>query len=351
VSGLPLRALAPAKINLGLFVGRLALGGRHELVSVMQSISLADELTLEWSAESAVAPAGRRAAGEGAPGDEVICPALPGPSSANLAAAALRAFRGATGWDVPPLRLTIDKRVPVAAGLGGGSGDAAAALRLAASASERGCEARELLLDLAASLGSDVPAQLEPGRWLVSGTGERLEQLPAPQQPFGALLLSLDTPLASADVYAEADRLGLGRQPRELVEYHLALQEALAAGAALPPAELLVNDLETAARSLCPAIEESLREVRASEPDVAFVSGSGPTVVGLFHGSDGPARAQRASRSLGRGSPAAPRVGAFAAVPVAARFAAPMPKSDDARDIACESADRRGARGITMSDA
>jgi 4-diphosphocytidyl-2-C-methyl-D-erythritol kinase len=343
VSALPLRALAPAKINLGLFLGPPARGGRHELVSVMQSISLADELTLEWSAASAGSGGGSHAHGGGRSPDEVICPGLPGPSSRNLAAAALEAFREATGWDAAPLRLTIDKRVPVAAGLGGGSGDAAAALRLAATASGRDQKERERLLALAAALGSDVPAQLEPGRWLVSGTGERLQQLPAPQPPFGALLLSLDAPLASADVYTEADRLGLGRQLSELAEYRRALQAALAAGAPLPPAELLVNDLEAAARSLCPAIDESLRRVRASGADIALVSGSGPTVLGLFVGSDGPGRAQRASRRLGEASPAGDRAGAFAAVPVAARFAAPRLEGDRARDLVCESADRRGA--------
>jgi 4-diphosphocytidyl-2-C-methyl-D-erythritol kinase len=350
-SPLPLRALAPAKINLGLFLGqRRAPGGRHELVSVMQSISLTDELTLEFSAESAASLAGSGAPGERASGDEVICPGVPGPSSANLAAEALRMFRDAAGWDAAPLRLTIDKRVPVTAGLGGGSGDAAAALRLAASASGRGHEARQQLLELAAALGSDVPAQLEPGRWLVSGAGERLQPLRAPQPPFGVLLLSIAAPLASADVYAEADRLGLARRPRELVECRRAFQEALAEGASLPPAALLVNDLETAARSLCPAIDGSLRRIRASGADLAFVSGSGPTAVGLFVGSDGPAQAQRAARSLGEGPPARDRAGAFAAVPVAAEFAAPLPTRQQARDLACESADRRVARGITMCD-
>src|SRR3954466_4193037 len=114
-----LRESARAKINLCLFVGPVrASDGRHELVSVMQSVTLADELVLEAAAPSAT-------------GDEVVCPGVEGP---NLAADALAAFRAATGWDGPPVRITIAKRVPVAAGMGGGSADAAAALRLAARA-------------------------------------------------------------------------------------------------------------------------------------------------------------------------------------------------------------------------
>src|SRR4051794_4911493 len=99
-----LRTHAPAKVNLGLFVGPVrASDGRHELVSVMQSVSLADELSLEpaRSADRAV--------------DEVICPGLPGPPGANLAAMALARFREATGWRSPPVCLRVHKRIPLAA--------------------------------------------------------------------------------------------------------------------------------------------------------------------------------------------------------------------------------------------
>src|SRR5271163_1207232 len=134
------RALAPAKVNLGLFLGPTrAEDGRHTLVSVMQSISLADELTLEL-------------AGSGLQADELICPGVEGPADENLAATALRAFRERTGWDSPPLRLSIRKRIPIAAGLAGGSADAAATLRLAAHAS--GLGDRELLGELAGELGA-----------------------------------------------------------------------------------------------------------------------------------------------------------------------------------------------------
>jgi 4-diphosphocytidyl-2-C-methyl-D-erythritol kinase len=263
------RALAPAKVNLGLFVGPLrASDGRHELVSVMQSISLADELTLE------PAPAGSER-------DEIVCPGVPVLAEQNLAGAALRVFRASTGWQAQPLRLSIVKRIPVAAGLGGGSADAAAALRLARHASGLGDE--RLLHAIAAQLGADVPAQVSPGRWLASGAGERLRQLAPPRSPFGVLVLALEAALSTAAVYAEADRLGQLRSRPALEERRLEFMAALEHGAALPPAtELLHNDLQRAAVSLCPQIVESLAQARDAGAQLSLVSGSGPTVLGLF---------------------------------------------------------------------
>ncbi len=274
-----LRALAPAKINLGLFLGPTrAEDSRHELVSVMQSISLADELTLE------PAPAG---VGE----DEVLCPGVAGPPAENLAAAALRAFRSSTGWDGPAQRLSIVKRIPVAAGLGGGSADAAAALRLVSHAS--GLGDRGLLLELAGRLGADVPAQVTPGRWLASGAGEHLQALPDPSAPFGVLVAPSSASLSTAAVYAEAERLALARPLGELRKLGVELGAALAHGAPLPAAgELLHNDLQRAAVSLCPQIAGALAEVRSAGAEPALVSGSGPTVIGLF------ARAATAERAV-----------------------------------------------------
>jgi 4-diphosphocytidyl-2-C-methyl-D-erythritol kinase len=302
MSALPLHALAPAKINLGLFVGPTRADGRHELTTVMQSISLADELTLQALPDP------------DAGGDVVVCPGVPGPPSENLATAALAAFRAATGWDAPPLQLHIVKRVPVAAGLGGGSGDAAATLRLAAAAAGLGDGA--LLDEIARTLGADVPAQVRPGRWLARGAGEELEELPDPIVPLGVLVLPISLPLPTAAVYAEADRTGLARERSELDDAHRALVEALADGSPLPPAELLCNDLEGAARALCPEIDAALGEVRETDPDAALLSGSGPTVLGLFGGSRGPARARAAARALAERVPAP-----LAADAVGTRFA------------------------------
>jgi 4-diphosphocytidyl-2-C-methyl-D-erythritol kinase len=279
---------APAKINLGLFVGPARESdGRHELATVMQSISLADEVTLEQGAA-------------GAECDEVVCPGVAGAPEENLAASALRAFRAATGWRAPPVRVSIVKRIPVAAGLGGGSADAAATLRLARRASGLGDE--RLLWELACELGADVPAQVSPGRWLATGAGERLEPLAAPAAPFGVLVLPLDGALSTAAVYGEADRLACWRPADELAELRDALRAALQSGAPLPAdARLLDNDLQAPAVSLCPAIGAALEEASGAGARHALVSGSGPTVLGLF--AD-PAGAGAAAAALSARSPA-----------------------------------------------
>ena len=288
------REQAPAKINLGLFVGPTRAGdGRHELASVMQSISLADELTLE------PAPAG----GEH---DELLCPGVGGPPEHNLAAAALRMFREASGWGAPALRLSIVKRIPVAAGLGGGSADAAAALRLAARAS--GLGDGQLLDALARELGADVPAQVVPGRWLASGAGEQLQRLPEPGTPFGVLVLPARVELSTAAVYGELDRLCAesgelhGRDAGELMGMQQKLAAAFAGGQPLPQdMDLLHNDLQRAAVSLCPQIEVALEEARVAGARPALVSGSGPTVLGLF---DDPSDVQAAAARLSGRDPA-----------------------------------------------
>src|SRR6185312_15266709 len=137
--GMTLYARAPGKTNLCLFLGGIRADGLHELVSVIEPLSLADELTLEplpGGALVAAAPgAGDMGCAAGA--DEVVCAGVEGP---NLAGEALAAYRAASGWEGAPLRLAIVKRVPVAAGMGGGSGDAAAALRLVAHAAGRSAD-------------------------------------------------------------------------------------------------------------------------------------------------------------------------------------------------------------------
>jgi 4-diphosphocytidyl-2-C-methyl-D-erythritol kinase len=261
---------APAKVNLCLYVGPLRADGRHEFLSVIQSIELADRLELVDHPE-------------GGEVDEVRCAGVAGP---NLAAAALAAFRARSGWDGPAQLLVIEKAIPVAAGLGGGSADAAAALRLIARRSGRGDDA--LLLEIAAGLGSDVPSQIRPGRVLATGAGEVVAELADPQ-PFGVLVLPSRAQLSTAAVYAEADRLGLARAAGEL--------ELLRAGLD-PAAPAPWNDLEAAARSLEPSIDGSLALAREAGAGAALVSGSGPTVVGLF--AD-PAGARDAAAALAAG--------------------------------------------------
>jgi 4-diphosphocytidyl-2-C-methyl-D-erythritol kinase len=244
---------APGKVNLSLFVGAPREDGLHPLVSVVQAVTLADELTMV-AAEA----------------DEVVCPGVDGP---NLAARALAAFRAATGW-AEPQRITIAKRIPVAAGMGGGSADAAAVLRLAARAAGGVDDAR--LHELAVGLGADVPSLLVPGRVVMTGAGERIDRLPDPD-PFGLLIMPSPETLSTPAVYGEFDRLGGARSADEL-----AARAAEARAGEVPP----VNDLEAAARSLCPVIDPVLDAVRAAGATVAMVSGSGPTVFGLFDTPD-----------------------------------------------------------------
>ncbi len=165
--------------------------------------------------------------------------------------------------------------MPVAAGLGGGSGDAAAVLRLAAGEVDD-------LHEIAARLGADVPSQLRLALALVRGAGELIEPLPAPPA-HAAVLLPDGGGLSTAAVFAEADRLGLGRGGEELEELAGRLRAAAGAGASpLAYPELLVNDLEAPARSLRPGIGDALDELREAGAPVALLSGSGPTAVGLF---------------------------------------------------------------------
>ena len=256
--------LAPGKVNLSLFVGAPRADGLHPLVSVVQAVTLADELTLE----------------PGADRDEVVCPGVEGE---NLAARALALFRDATGWDGPPQRLTIRKRVPVAAGMGGGSADAAAALRLAAHAA--GGADPALLHELAAGLGGDVPSLLNPGRVLMTGAGEHVTRLPD-ADPFGLVILPSHESLSTPAVYREFDRRSPARSPDEL-----AAREAEARAGDAPP----VNDLQDAARALCPAIDPVIEAVATAGAEHTLVSGSGPTVFGVF---DDPARARAAAATL-----------------------------------------------------
>jgi 4-diphosphocytidyl-2-C-methyl-D-erythritol kinase len=245
---------APAKLNLCLFLGPRRGDGLHELCSLFEPLALADPIEV----------------GE-AERDEVVCEEVGGE---NLAAVALERLRE-RGWGSPPLRIEIRKRIPVAAGLGGGSADAAAVLRLAAG------EVSDLE-EVAAGLGADVPSQLVPALSVVRGAGERVARLPDPP-PHGAVLLTGGGGLATADVFAEADRLGLGREPAELDALSARLLTAAGAGASpLEYAELLGNDLEAAARALRPEISEALRVLRDAGAPLALMTGSGPTVFGLF---------------------------------------------------------------------
>jgi 4-diphosphocytidyl-2-C-methyl-D-erythritol kinase len=240
-----------AKVNLILHIGRRRVDGLHPLGSVFASIELHDDVLVE-AAEV----------------DGVDCAGIDGP---NLAAAALAAFRRRVP-ELPPLRVRIDKRIPVAAGLGGGSADAAAVLRAANRIAGDPLDV-PALRELGAGLGSDVPSQVDPRHVLVSGVGESVEPVELPQ--FGALLVPQNPGLSTADVYAEFDRIGGGRR-----EVDLAALRSLTREMALLP--VLGNDLQPAALALRPELSPVLASLRGAGALGALVSGSGPTCFALF---------------------------------------------------------------------
>jgi 4-diphosphocytidyl-2-C-methyl-D-erythritol kinase len=267
---------ARAKINLCLFVGPLRPDGRHEVVTLMDSLTLCDDVSMIVDPPGLVA-------------DEVVCPGVEGP---NLATAALAAFREQTKWDGPPVRVEIVKRIPIAAGLGGGSADAAAALRLAADAAE--LDDRRWLEDIAAGIGADVPSQVRGGLVLATGIGARLRPLDE-RLDYSVVVVPVDAQLRAGDVYAEADRLGLARDALGLARSLTRVQAALSSETVL---DRVQNDLQDAARSLCPAIDVALEAALAAGADHALVSGSGPTVLALFSEDGHRERAEAAHEVL-----------------------------------------------------
>jgi 4-diphosphocytidyl-2-C-methyl-D-erythritol kinase len=254
VAEMPGTMLAPAKLNLCLYVGPRRDDGLHEIRSLFEPLELADELKLSEAAA-----------------DEVICEGIEGP---DLTAKALAALRE-NGWEGPPLRIEVTKRVPVAAGLGGGSADAAAVLRLARGEVEG-------LRAIAAEIGADVPSQLQPRACLVAGAGEVIEPAPPPAE-HGVVLIPQPEGLATADVYAEADRLGSPRGEAELEAIRRQLRDSVdEGGSPLDYREHLVNDLQPAAISLRPEIEDALRALEEAGAAHAMVTGSGPTAFGIY---------------------------------------------------------------------
>jgi 4-diphosphocytidyl-2-C-methyl-D-erythritol kinase len=248
--------LAPAKVNLVLQVGRRRDDGLHEIASLFASLDLADELDVEPS---------------DGPGDEVVCPRVPGE---NLVSAALAAFRAGAGAELPPLRVTIEKRIPVAAGLGGGSADAAAALRAANAIAGHPLDA-DALRAIGARIGADVPSQVVPRHALVTGAGEGVEPLDLPDMHL--VLVPAEEGLSTAAVYAEADRIPSTRPQLD--------PDALRRLAGAPLAALarsLENDLEPAALSLRPELTATLTALNEAGALAARITGSGPTAFGVF---------------------------------------------------------------------
>ena len=257
--------LAPAKINLALVVGPTRPDGRHEVATVLQRISLADRIALEASDELRV---------EGFAED-------------TLVGRALEALAAAAGTP-PRWHVTIDKQIPVAAGLGGGSSDAAAALRLANWTLDRPQDDR-VLHALAADLGADVPFFLTSGPQLAEGDGTLLSPLDVPQDYWILLLLPHGERKESTAAVYDAFDGEKGFDGR-----CAALLRALALGD-LPG--LPANDLASS-----PLAEE----LRAHGAFRADVSGAGPAVYGLFAEQADALAAHAALSGAGRAWVAAP---------------------------------------------
>jgi 4-diphosphocytidyl-2-C-methyl-D-erythritol kinase len=253
---------APAKLNLVLHVGPPRADGLHPLCSLFASIDLADEVRAQAAA-----------GGE----DTVDCPGVEG---RNLALAAIEEFRRRTHPGLSPVAVRIAKRIPVAAGLGGGSADAAAVLRIVNRMAGDVLDATGLR-ELAAELGSDVPSQIDPGHALVQGTGETVDPVELP--PLWALLVPDAEGLSTAAVYAELDRQRGWRERLEPERLQALARDAVSDPARLPSA--LDNDLQPAALSLRPELARTLDRLDAAGALGAAVTGSGPTCFGLFGGS------------------------------------------------------------------
>jgi 4-diphosphocytidyl-2-C-methyl-D-erythritol kinase len=260
------RAAATAKLNLALVVGPLRDDGKHEVATVVQRLALADRIDLTRAPAFVV---------DGFADDALVRKAL-----GALAAAA----------GVPPRwRARITKRIPVASGLGGGSSDAATALRLANATLPEPLEI-DRLHELARGLGADVPFFLTNGPQLGEGEGSKLSALDLPQDYFVLLFLPNGAAKTStASVYSEFDR----REGADgFDERRAALLDVLERVhrprdlAALPP-----NDLVSS------PFADELRALGAFRADV---SGAGPTVYGLFHHREAIDRARRTLRRRGR---------------------------------------------------
>jgi 4-diphosphocytidyl-2-C-methyl-D-erythritol kinase len=259
-----MRAPAAAKINLSLVVGPLREDGKHEVVTVYQRVALSDRIAVERSPELSVA---------GFASDTLVRGALECMADGDGASF--------TAW--------IQKRIPVAAGLGGGSSDAATALRLANGLRADPYPA-ERLPAFACALGTDVPYFLEDGPQLGTGDGTDLEALELPQDYWVLLVLPRSAVKSSTEhVYADFDARGGARGYDERRALLLGALERVKRPRDL--ATLPANDLASS------PLASALTSLGAFRADV---TGAGPTVYGLFLHGDQARAAQKRISSEGR---------------------------------------------------
>ncbi|HEX5188171.1 MAG TPA: 4-(cytidine 5'-diphospho)-2-C-methyl-D-erythritol kinase [Streptosporangiaceae bacterium] len=282
-------ARVPAKVNLQLSVGPLREDGYHDVVTVYHAVSLFDELTVTRAERTSVA-----VTGEGGP-------AVPlGPANlAVRAAVALARATGRRGKGSGGVRIEIRKRIPVAAGLAGGSADAAAALVACNELWHAGLSTSELA-GIGARLGSDVPFALAGGTAVGLGRGERLTTALVSGSYHWVLAFGA-AGLSTPNVYAACDRLRASRrakdgQPHAVPgpELSTELMAALRSGDPAQVGPLLSNDLQPAALSLQPLLRQALLAGKEHGALGAIVSGSGPTCAFL-------AKSAKAARDLAVG--------------------------------------------------
>jgi 4-diphosphocytidyl-2-C-methyl-D-erythritol kinase len=278
VTGLTVRV--PAKLNLQLAVGPPRPDGYHDLVTVFHAVSLFDEITAEAAGQDGVS-----VSGEGA--DRVP------DNRDNLALRAVAALRAAVApRPAGGVHITIAKRIPVAAGLAGGSADAAAALVACNELWDTGI-GQPQLVEIAARVGSDVAFALLGGTAVGRGRGERLTPALAPATPYHWVLAFADGQLSTPEVYAALDRLraaesegpaGNTEPPGPSLD--ATLMSALRSGDARQLGRALSNDLQPAALSLYPALRKTLAAGLELGAFGALVSGSGPTCMFLAASAD-----------------------------------------------------------------
>lgn len=264
-------ARAPAKVNVHLAVGPARPDGFHELQTVYLAVSLFDTVTVEPGEGLALTLTGEGSGADAVPTDR-----------RNLVwqAAELLARSAGVAADAA---IAVDKSIPAAAGLAGGSADAAAAL-VALDALWGTGASREDLLALAAELGSDVPFSLQGGVALGSGRGEQLSPVLA-RGTWHWVLGIARSGLSTPAVYAELDRLRAdGRAPQPGPDTSAPVLAALRGGPPSALAAALTNDLQAAALALRPDLRRALGAATEAGALAALVSGSGPTVAALAAG-------------------------------------------------------------------
>lgn len=268
--------LAPAKINLFLHVGPARPDGYHAVCSLMDRVGLFDTLAVSRGSQG------------------VSISGMDLPAEDNIITRAVAALERETGTALA-LDIRMRKQIPLAAGLAGGSSDAAALLKAAVSL--YGLEvAGDRLEAVALALGADVPFFLTEGPQLAQGAGEELEPV-GPLPPYQAVLVTPDVELSTAEVYRLHDK-GEALDEAGFRGRTEKVRSALAGDISLELlASMLVNDLEAPALRLCPGISSLKAAMLELGAAGSLMSGSGPTVFGLFGSAD---EAVAAAASLGK---------------------------------------------------